>query len=880
MPFSWPTLDAPNAANFLDHFDSSLDTSKWTAVTSGTGAVTVTDSYLKCDAPANSAAFVYYNTKLDKTKSQLWLVCASHQIASAGPEGLMMLTVVNGASAPTADTTTNILAKTVIRRVLDASDTSIAEEHWNSGGTRNWWNPATPAWQTSAANSIPDARLDDYYIVGLELDGVNSRWRIFAVGQSFATAGTYEFDQGWRLFALTDWVTWANTRSNTDLWLVLGMPFTNQTAASETRYEWVRYAQCASGNTAIDAWITSKTSISAANHRLRHLYSYDGLTFVPEDRTTWALNLGGAGSPDETEIERPCAVWDGGGTDYIFYTGANGSSVRTVCLASASRARPQNGPWTKFASNPIVNVGGAGANDEQGARAGAVVLDLTETDSSKRWKMIYLGFKVSDGKSRLMYATAPYPTATWTKQGTIVDVGTGGSYDEGGCWDPVIVRYGDTWEVWYEAHTSADLISLRRATGTDLASLTKDTTDYTAAAPDAKQSLTANMSAAPGRTVTVGDTSNFVKDASVVLSQSNGGDDYGFSKIRKIASGTSIELYHGITGFTTTLPAKIWQRNGGRNRSPRNIVKVGSEWWFYVTLWDPWAFAADDATYGALVEEMYLFSHSAEAPSGATATIQHHPSPVAWRGFNNDERSHENMTLLNPPFAPNGMFVFDTFTSSTRTGTQDPYTFNHAGGVDVGGVIVAAAHGTSNTDHIVGITYGGVSLTRYQTNTDSTTEPGRSDLWFVGDKAAIPDGTQTVSVDLASATTDDIHFVCMTVVAPGDTEVIDTDGINDNAADPTVTMNKLGRLGMAFAVLYGGGAQAAGTIQTGCQRVATSDLGAFYSDVLREDSADTADQAIGFSTLATDDVAFSAIAVGPRVSLATNPRPLAHLRAR
>lgn len=645
----WPTLPAFSSANFLDHFDGSLD-SRWTSVTSGTGAVTTTDSYVECDAPLNSAAFIYRNVQLDKTKSQLWLVCGSAQVADPGGEGALLLLVVNGSSAPAADTTTNIVAKTVIRRVIDEADSSIQDEHWTSADARRLWNPATPAWEAGFNSSIPDARFDDYYIVGLEIDGPGSRWRLFGIGQSFATAGVYEFDQGWRLFSLTDWVTWANTRSNDNLWLVLGSPYNNN-PARKARFEWVRYAEAAPGNSVLDAWVASKTGAAAFDHRIRHVYSYDGLTFLPEDRTTWALNLGAGGLPDDVSLQRPRAAWDGKSTDWLFYTGYDGAT-NTVCAASAAFARPQNGPWTRYASNPIIPVGSAGANDDAGTVSGDVVVDLSERDLGKRWKMVYSGLKAADGKFRIMYATAPEATGPWTKQATVIDVGGGGSYDEGGAVDPVVVRYGALWEVWYEAHTSSDSITLRRAYGSDLGSLTKDTADYTSSVVDAKQSLTANMSSAPGRTVTVADTSNFVKDAAVVISQSNGGDDWGFSKIRKVVSSTSLELYHGITGFTTTLPAKIWQRNGGRNRSPRAIVRVGSEWWFYETFWDPWTFAADDATYGALLEEMYLLTHSSASPSGSTAVLQQHPSPVALRGFNNDQRSHENMTLINAPFTP------------------------------------------------------------------------------------------------------------------------------------------------------------------------------------------------------------------------------------
>lgn len=653
MP-TWPELPSFSGSNFLDHFDSTLD-ARWTSVTSGTGAVTITDSYLKCDSPTNSAAFVYYNTKLDKTKSQLWMICVAEQTGNtAGAEGPLHICVVNGSSAPTADTTTNIVAKTLIRRVFDASDTSLQDEHWSSGSVRNWWNPATPAWETGFASSIPDARPDDYYIVALEIDARNQRWRLLGLSQSFATANVYEFDQGWRLFSLTDWVTWTNTRSNSDLWLILGNPYNNLGVTREMRIEWVRYAQCLTGNLPVDAWVAQKSSFTAEDHRIKHLYSYDGVGFIPQDRTTWALDT----DANDDALQSPRVCQDPTtNTDYMFYSAYDGASWR-ISVASAARERPQNGPWTKYVSNPIIPLGGAGSDDENRTDRPAVVCDLTESDANKRWKMLYVGEKASDNKNRILYATAPAALGPWTKQGTVINVGAGGSKDESECSYPAIVHYGDMWEVWYEGRDASNVEYLLRATGTDLASLTKDTTDYTASVPSASQSLTANLSAAPGRTVTVADTSNFVKDAAVVFSQSTTMDDYGYSKIRKIVSGTVIELYHGITGFATTYPAKIKQMNAARTRSPRQIVRVGSEWWFYTTIWEPFYYTADQTSYNPGCEETHLWTSSNDSPSGAIASIQYQPSPVNWRGFNNDQRSSENITLINTPYSPQAVIAW------------------------------------------------------------------------------------------------------------------------------------------------------------------------------------------------------------------------------
>jgi hypothetical protein len=195
-----------------------------------------------------------------------------------------------------------------------------------------------------------------------------------------------------------------------------------------------------------------------------------------------------------------------------------------------------------------------------------------------------------------------------------------------------------------------------------------------------------------------------------------------------------------------------------------------------------------------------------------------------------------------------------------RTLTTDPQTWSHnVGTSSPKGVIVAVVHGTSSTDHVLTVTYGGVSLTRIQRNTDTATEPGAAELWFLG--SGVPTGTQTVSADLASATTDDIHFVSITLDAADDLEVVSKGGINENAANPSVTLAYAGRTCMSFAAFYGGGASpAAFTENANCTRVADFAIAAFYSVVLRQTTAGSTDFAIG-GTASSDDVAFAAIAV-------------------
>lgn len=201
----------------------------------------------------------------------------------------------------------------------------------------------------------------------------------------------------------------------------------------------------------------------------------------------------------------------------------------------------------------------------------------------------------------------------------------------------------------------------------------------------------------------------------------------------------------------------------------------------------------------------------------------------------------------------------DVVTEDVRTGTTSPHTFSHVGAASgINGVVLALVHGVSSTDHVSAASYGGVAMTRKQRNVDTATELGAAEIWFLG--SGIPQGTQTVSYT-PGATTDDFHAVCITLLAARDTETIDNDGISENVANPSVTLQYNGREAMAFAALYGGGADGtAFTPNANCTTLHDHDLGAFYSEIIAQTTAGTADFAIG-GTSGTDDVAFAAIAV-------------------
>ena len=212
----------------------------------------------------------------------------------------------------------------------------------------------------------------------------------------------------------------------------------------------------------------------------------------------------------------------------------------------------------------------------------------------------------------------------------------------------------------------------------------------------------------------------------------------------------------------------------------------------------------------------------------------------------------------------------DLATEDVRTGTTSPRTFSHAGAASgVRGVVLMLMHGASAADHVSAASYGGVALSRQVRTTDTATEPGAAEIWFLG--TGIPQGTQTVSYTPGS-TTDDIHAICVTVLGDADTQVIDTDSVSADGsggtlANPSRTLqnsSKIGTSAMAFAAMYSGlTAQTSITAGSNCTKIGSSELsGNFTSTGLRQTTAQTGtgDFTIA-ATSSADDCAFVAVVV-------------------
>src|SRR6185437_5002429 len=88
------------------------------------------------------------------------------------------------------------------------------------------------------------------------------------------------------------------------------------------------------------------------------------------------------------------------------------------------------------------------------------------------------------------------------------------------------------------------------------------------------QALTATMNTAPGRTVPVTDTTGFAAGQMVSFVIGTNNDQGVTSRVRKVLSGTSIEIEHGVTGLTGggTAPVRVKPDTASPNWTPRHMI--------------------------------------------------------------------------------------------------------------------------------------------------------------------------------------------------------------------------------------------------------------------------------------------------------------------
>lgn len=146
---------------------------------------------------------------------------------------------------------------------------------------------------------------------------------------------------------------------------------------------------------------------------------------------------------------------------------------------------------------------------------------------------------------------------------------------------------------------------------------------------------------------------------------------------------------------------------------------------------------------------------------------------------------------------------FDAVSRLLRTGTTDPATWTHTPVGTPKGVFIVCMNYQSDTNHVSSMTYGGVSATQAMVLPRASSANGCMTVYYLG--SGIPTGAQTVSVDLSSATGDDMELMCVTITGSTNTEIIDSDSIDQaSIANPSKTMQYGGRLAQTYGFIWHG----------------------------------------------------------------------------
>jgi len=201
--------------------------------------------------------------------------------------------------------------------------------------------------------------------------------------------------------------------------------------------------------------------------------------------------------------------------------------------------------------------------------------------------------------------------------------------------------------------------------------------------------------------------------------------------------------------------------------------------------------------------------------------------------------------------------IHDTFTVLSFAASPNPVGFAHTPVANPRGVGAIIFHGTDVTDAITSVGYGGVTINRVVTATDSATEPGKVYAYFLG--KGVPTGTQTLLVAHNGAAVSRMA-VCFTVVASSDIRVFSSGIAEANQANPSVTITAPREV-LGYCGFYSGLADPATPgLRSNMSSMGFIDFGAFVARADRHTNPISGTFTMGYSS-ATDDVAFATIAI-------------------
>lgn len=625
----------------LDHFAGTSAPSGWTFVNSGNGGscmngtivagsgfsctgATSGEDWLELKTTANAdAAMAYRTTAVDFNTSRIYHFKVRNSTTSSS-----YIFLNEGVPAPNVNTSFFGTSGKVLMRVTLGANSGVnvvVERYSNDASrTRTSWNAGTNTWDTPAAGvNASTITTGTYSDIRLEIDGPNRRWRVHVIGQT-GTSNTPSASM--HQVALTDWVNFSfheggsifcNPTCGTT-YLTVGEPLTDAATSTELielyeEFDGTRVPMWTNGRNAGGTWSIFK------NHGYPDA---NGIPrFVPFDRSTTAITVGGAGAWDEQHVKDPFVLLDGA-TYHMCFSGARVSDGKfQIGFASASS---EDGPWTKNANNPIVPLSGGTTRDQTSNCS--IIKDEAEPDANKRWKVLFTGIDTSSPiRFRGYVITCAQPpthtscdtAAEWSAPTLIADVGGVGEIDEVG-WNRMRpmrlngVNYvfggvrslsGGVAQNQQEVYATTSDRWLGPVTKTGLVS-------NGSASSNCNTTTTAAITTTGSRTFTVASTTGCNRDDMVVVDDDATTGNYHVNRILRVASATSLIMYHNedalASGARVRSPNAFWRVDAGPT------LRIGATYAKFATCFDP--MAGGGSTFDAYAEQTCTWTSS--SPTG------------------------------------------------------------------------------------------------------------------------------------------------------------------------------------------------------------------------------------------------------------------------
>jgi hypothetical protein len=596
-------------------FDSGGVPSEFTQLTADDGVISVSDNQLRLEVTSATSgadtAGILIPFDRSIARYQRWIVCTKMTVIASVPR----MAGPHIEYIPASPGTPPNLAGWTARRLCgfytfrSGSTNSTQIMYRNTSDVDQTWLNSTKAWSATAGASTPTSQqTNDYEIHVIDWDEANARVRMAVFGGSSGSSLAAN-NANWRLSALSDWVNLSavDNGSQTALYLSVGIVFTEAAwVAGAQLVEWIEHEW------SDDLHFNSANFKSHANGTGYDRRAFVGLRmdtnfWLPVSRTGTIVAPVASTWESDRAGQWASFTWSHLIQKYVMaYTGRD-----TTYRTGIATATDPFGSWTKYASNPVLPFD-SGQEYAQKLHP-TCVEDWTEPDPAKRCKLIVQVFGSDQIKRTYLYTAATWETTAWTREGELLGAdaldGAGGPGLDGGAF----VYDGRNWHLFYVGLDPSASLNYR-AYGPRLAvgAFTRDRSINYIPGPDpagVEMAVSSGSSTSP--TVTVDDTTGVQRDDWVCYDNDANTSNWRLGRVRKVISGTQLELYSLMPGLTGSGVLRTIVLGKG---NPNIIIPFGDQWlWHGVKFAPMWLHATFDSSYEGCAR--WLGSRLLEAPT-------------------------------------------------------------------------------------------------------------------------------------------------------------------------------------------------------------------------------------------------------------------------